>query len=84
MFISAICCSIHLTLAVLLTTAAFVLAKPTWPLDPTDTCIFTCDYCYKGELLLKCANECLDTEGEMTRIWHKTCPYFGQPIYFNK
>jgi hypothetical protein len=39
---------------------------------------------FQGDLLLKCANECLDTEGEMNRIWHKTCPYFGQPIYLDK
>jgi len=40
-------CSLHLALTVFLSAVVVVLAKPAWPLDPTDTCIFTCDYCYK-------------------------------------
>ncbi|XP_049803721.1 uncharacterized protein LOC126238032 [Schistocerca nitens] len=72
-------------IAVLLLVSAVVCdSKPAMrtPLDAIDTCLFTCDYCYKGRVLLECANECLDREGTMNEKWLMTCPYFGQQVYF--
>ncbi|KAJ8974470.1 hypothetical protein NQ317_016124 [Molorchus minor] len=45
-------------------------------LDATDKCILVCDRCYKDEILLNCANDCLFTYGKIYQHWKKECPYF--------
>ncbi|XP_066998475.1 uncharacterized protein [Anabrus simplex] len=74
-------CIFQLTLIALLVIPFVVNAKPVVTLDAVDSCIFTCDYCFKEEIAFKCANECLDKEGIMDEDWHRTCPFFGQAVY---
>ncbi|XP_034249346.1 uncharacterized protein LOC117650215 [Thrips palmi] len=52
-------------------------------MDAIDTCLFTCDACYKAEALLACANTCLQVDGLiMGTAWHQTCPYFRKKPLF--
>ncbi|XP_052122563.1 uncharacterized protein LOC113203261 isoform X2 [Frankliniella occidentalis] len=52
-------------------------------MDAIDTCLFTCDACYKGEALLACANTCLQVDGQMMgTAWQQTCPYFRKKPLF--
>nr|CAD7461327.1 unnamed protein product [Timema tahoe] len=83
LFVTVTCSSFHVASIVFLIALTYVFCKPASPLDVVDTCLFTCDYCFKGEVLLKCANECLEQGGEISQTWLKTCPYFGQPLYFD-
>ncbi|CAG2061461.1 unnamed protein product [Timema podura] len=82
-YLKVTCSSFHVASIVFLIALTYVFCKPASPLDVVDTCLFTCDYCFKGEVLLKCANECLEQGGEISQTWLKTCPYFGQPLYFD-
>ncbi|KAG5897765.1 hypothetical protein JTB14_019984 [Gonioctena quinquepunctata] len=52
-------------------------AFPAAILDLTDECILVCDYCYKNEILLNCANDCLFTSGKIQQRWRENCPFFG-------
>ncbi|KAJ8945236.1 hypothetical protein NQ318_011217 [Aromia moschata] len=45
-------------------------------LDATDKCILICDRCYKGDVLLSCANDCLFTSGMIYQHWKRECPFF--------
>ncbi|KAL7637250.1 UNVERIFIED_CONTAM: hypothetical protein RMT77_011962 [Armadillidium vulgare] len=46
-------------------------------LDPVDVCIVTCYNCFKGKLLLFCANQCIMRTAKLPEIWLYLCPYFN-------
>ncbi|KAK3922619.1 putative protein S-acyltransferase 5 [Frankliniella fusca] len=80
-------CMFGLLLALFLTLALLAPsdAKPAHAvqMDAIDTCLFTCDACYKGEALLACANTCLQVDGQMIgTAWQQTCPYFRKKPLF--
>lgn len=49
-------------------------------LDATDECILICDRCYRNDVLLDCANDCLFTSGNIHQRWKTTCPYFDYNV----
>lgn len=50
-------------------------AQSSYELDATDMCIIACSHCYKKELLVGCANNCLFTEGLSDTLWKANCPF---------
>ncbi|XP_014666177.1 PREDICTED: uncharacterized protein LOC106808117 [Priapulus caudatus] len=45
-------------------------------IDPVDTCLFKCESCYKGYGMLRCANECIETKGNISKKWRMRCGLF--------